>query len=120
MGLSDDLINFEQQREWLEGLAKYAELAIGRAAATADGYTPLPLLADDPEFNQYVNRDRYRTQQFGELRRAHDHEGEIRYYYTGMAQAALLDRLLPTWKERALDDDIWLEDLVLAAVAPAD
>jgi hypothetical protein len=120
MGLSDELINFERQREWLEGLAKYAELSIGRAAATADGYTPLPLLADDPDFNHYANRDRYWTQQFGELRRALNHEGEIRYYYTGMAQAVLLDRLLPNWKERAFEDDVWLEDLLLAAVASAD
>ena len=41
--LRQDLVNYERQREWLEGLAKYAELSLGRIAAstpTTWGYPP--------------------------------------------------------------------------------
>ena len=49
-------------------------------------------------------------------------EGETRFYYTGMAQAMLLDQLLrdrqqPTWKSMALSEDIWLEMLLTEAAA---
>jgi hypothetical protein len=36
---------------------------------------------------------------------------------TGMAEAFLLDRLLPGWKEKALQDNIFLEDLLRQAVS---
>jgi hypothetical protein len=32
-----------------------------------------------------------------------------------MAQANLLDRLAPGWKDRALDDGVYLEDLLASA-----
>jgi len=32
-----------------------------------------------------------------------------------MAQALLLDRLLPGWKSRAFEDDVWLENLLMEA-----
>ena len=41
---------------------------------------------------------------------------DVRFYYSGMAQAFLLDRLMPGWKDRALSDDVWLEDLLADAV----
>jgi hypothetical protein len=42
--------------------------------------------------------------------------GETRFYYGGMARAVLLDRLLPGWKERALSDEVMLEDLLKEAI----
>jgi hypothetical protein len=33
-----------------------------------------------------------------------------------MAQALILDRLMPGWKSRAFAPDVWLEDLVAEAV----
>lgn len=45
-----------------------------------------------------------------------DDVGDGRFYYSGMAQAALLDRLLPDWKEQALTDGVFLEDLLETAV----
>jgi hypothetical protein len=39
-------------------------------------------------------------------------EGETRFYYTGMAQAILLDRLQRGWKEGAFQEGVWLEDLL--------
>jgi len=37
---------------------------------------------------------------------------ESRFYYTGMAQAVLLDRLDPDWKGRLFEPGVWLEDLL--------
>jgi len=36
------------------------------------------------------------------MKRQATREGETRLYYSGMAQAMLLDRLLPEWKSRIL------------------
>ena len=118
LGLSANLIEFERQREWLEGLAKYAELASGRLAAESESYAPLPIMAADPSFHHYRGRLAFWSQQLGEVRRTLAHEGEIRFYYTGLAQAAVLDRLLPGWKARAFEDGVWLEDLLRLALAP--
>lgn len=43
-------------------------------------------------------------------------EGEVRFYYTGMAIARLLDRFSPGWQSGALQEGIWLEDLLGKAV----
>jgi hypothetical protein len=43
-------------------------------------------------------------------------EGETRFYYTGMAQAFLLDRLAPGWKERLWSSQAWLEEILAEAV----
>ena len=114
-GLNQDLADYERQREWLEGLAKYAELAIGRLAGTTPGYTYLPALAADPDFKEYTTREQYWSGQIGEVRRTSGREGETRFYYSGMAQAVLLDRLLPDWKEQGFDPDVMLEDLLRQA-----
>lgn len=113
--LSPALVDYERQREWLEGLAKYAELAIQRQAASASGYTPLPALAADPDFKAYATREQFWSAQLGEVTRTAGREGETRFYYSGMAQAVLLDRLLPGWKERAFDRGVTLEDLLREA-----
>jgi hypothetical protein len=120
IGLSADLIAFEQEREWLEGLAKYAEVTIGQVAAASPTYTPLPELATDEDFHAYDTREQYWSQQVGEIGRLSGREGGTRFYYTGMAQAILLDRLLPDWKEWAFDPGMMLEDLLREAVEPTD
>jgi hypothetical protein len=116
--LSAELVDFERQREWLEGLAKYAELAIERAAATSGAYQPVPAMAGVGDFHNYASRERFWSQQLGETRRMLSSEGEVRFYYTGFAQAALLDRLAPGWKARAFEPGVWLEDLLREAVQP--
>ena len=115
--LSPDLVDFERQREWLEGLAKYAELAIGRTAASTPGYEPLADLKDDPEFNDYRTRERFWSQQLDQVRSILNSEGTIWFYYSGFAQAVLLDRLLPGWKESALSEGKPLEDLLRDAIS---
>lgn len=115
-GLSLGLVDYERQREWLEGLAKYAELALGRVAGATPGYMPLPALAADPDFARYATRQRLWSQQIDEAKRTTGRAGETRFYYSGMAQAVLLDRLLPAWKERAFNPGVMLEDLLREAV----
>jgi hypothetical protein len=108
--LSADQITYEQTREWEEGLAKYVELAIWQQAATTDSYTPV--LADDPEFDAYQNFANHWRQEIAQMKRMASDDGDGRFYYSGMAQAFILDQLLPGWKEQALDDGVYLEDLL--------
>jgi hypothetical protein len=115
-GLNQDLVDYERQREWLEGLAKYAELSIGRLAGSSPGYIPLPELNADTGFKEYTASERYWSGQIDEVKRTTGREGEIRFYYSGLAQAILLDRLLPDWKEHAFEPKVMLEDLVHQAV----
>ena len=114
--LSPALVDYERQREWLEGVAKYAELAIGRAAATTPGYQPVPAIANDPDFRDYTTRERFWSLQLDEVRRLSGRSGETRFYYTGAAEAAVLDRLMPGWKTQILTTDMALEDVLRAAV----
>ena len=107
---------FERRFEWLEGLAKYVELESWRQAAETAGYQPLPAVMDDSDFKDYDTFDRRWSQEIGQMKRQATREGDTRFYYTGMAQAILLDRLLPDWKGRVMEDGVWLEDLLQEAV----
>jgi hypothetical protein len=115
-GLGADLVDFEKEREWLEGLAKYAELEIGRTAAETSTYHPLAAMDIDSDFNHYAGRAKFREDQLSELKRMTNNDGEVRFYYTGMAQAVVLDRLMPGWKSQAFEQDVYLEDLLRQAV----
>jgi hypothetical protein len=97
-------------------LAKYAELSIGRLAGSSLDYQPLPEIASDPAFKSYKNQERFWSQQMGEIRRASGRKGETRFYYSGMAQAVLLDRLAPGWKDNFFSGQDSLESLLRVAV----
>lgn len=114
--LSAREINYERQREWLEGLARYVELEIWRQANTAVDYEPVAALAADPDFDGYGTFDRRWSQEIDQIGRMADDEGDGRFYYSGMAQAVILDRLMPGWKAQALDEVVFLEDLLATAV----
>ena len=114
-GLSPELIAYEQQREWLEGLARYAELEIWRQGGLP-GYEPLPSTVSLPNFDRYQGFATRWQQELDQMPRMYNDDGDGRFYYSGMAQAYLLDRLLPGWKERAFDDGIWLETLLAEAL----
>lgn len=111
-GLDPGLVDYERRLEWLEGLAKYVELTIWRQAATAPDYEPLSALADDPDFKGYATFERRWSQEMRQMQQQADREGDTRFYYTGMAQAFLLDRLMPGWKARIMAKDVWLEGLL--------
>lgn len=115
--LNDGLMDYERQREWLEGLARYVELETWRQASLAEGYAPAGALQADPDFADYATFARRWAQEIDQIGRMADDEGDGRFYYSGMAQAVLLDRLMPGWKAQALDEAVFLEDLLAAAVS---
>ncbi len=113
-GLSAAFVEYERQREWLEGLAKYAELGIWREAATTPGYKPLPELGQDADFKNYADFDPQWSREVGQIAWSINSQ-ETRFYYSGWAQATLLDRLTPGWKARILAENVMLEDLLREA-----
>lgn len=116
--LTQDMITYERQREWVEGTAKYVELHMWRAGAQTEGYEPLVALEDDRGFRSYVGHEKRFNQEVKQMMRVRfDKPGDGRFYYSGMAQAVLLDRFAPGWKEHAFDDGVWLEDQLAQALA---
>lgn len=115
--MAKNLVDMERQREWLEGLAKYVELTSGREAALSPQYIPADESKGDPSFSGYAKRIRFFDMQLDEVRRMDQQQSETRFYYSGMAQAVLLDRLLPDWKDRPLAE-IQVEDLIQEACRP--
>jgi hypothetical protein len=114
--LATRYIDYEQRREWLEGLAKYVELEAWRQGATTPGYAPHPATAALGDFNNYQGYERAWKREVDQIGRMANDEGDGRFYYSGMAQAALLDRLLPDWKGGALTGGTTLEGLLSLAM----
>ena len=114
--LPANLIEYERHREWVEGIAKYAERLIYIQAANTEEYSPLPEMQQDPEFQDYRGAQRKWDQEVDQISRMASDPGDGRFYYSGFAQAALLDKLSPGWKDRLFEDDVWLEDLLSEAV----
>jgi hypothetical protein len=113
--LAANLVDYERQREWLEGLAKYAELQLGRAAAGGE-YQPSPEILSVASFRGYGSRVRFWEQQMDEVKRMDTYRSEVRFYYSGFTQAVLLDRLMPGWKAKAMDEGVYLDGLLAEAV----
>ncbi len=117
MGLSADLIRYENQREWVEGMARYAELETWRLAAKNEQYQPLVDMQSDRRFKEYQSFDRRWSRELDQISRMAEDQGDGRFYYSGMAQAYLLDQLHPSWKlTLAADPMLNLEDLLLQAL----
>jgi hypothetical protein len=114
--LDSGLVNLERLREWEEGLGKYTELAVWKCAASDMAYRPVQALSGDPDFNRYRGFSSKWAQELTTLR-LQSHGDEIRFYYAGMAQAFLLDRLNPEWKTIILQENVFLEDLMSEALA---
>jgi len=106
--LSTDLFAYECELEWLEGLAKYVEIQFYELAAAKSA---------DPAFSNYIPNLPYWKWDFQRLERRLGHQdGDLRFYLSGMAQARLLDRLSPGWKEAVIRSSACLEDILRAAV----
>lgn len=114
-GLSAELVAYEQKREWLEGLARYAELETWRLASV-NSYLPVPETGNLPTFGSYRGFEQRWKNELAQIRRMADDDGDGRFYYSGMAQAYLLDRLSPDWKNTAFDEGIWLDNLLQSVV----
>lgn len=98
-----ELPRFERELEWLEGLAKYAEIRFYELAAAADDSA---LAGDyDPGLRRWSDELRRLRSSLG------DQAGDFRFYLSGMAQARVLDRVRPEWKAGTLSS-VDLSDLL--------
>jgi hypothetical protein len=114
--LADEFVEYERWMEWEEGLAKYLELSIWRAAYETPEYTSIAGMADDPDFKGYQSYPQRWNQEIDQLKRQAKGDSDVRFYYTGMAQAVLLDRLSQDWKDQVWQDGVWLETLIEQAL----
>lgn len=118
-GLSADLIEFERHREWVEGIGRYAEISVYRLAHERADYSPVQEILNNPGFFNYEKFDRRWEREIDQMKRMASDWGEGRFYYTGMAQAVLLDRLAPGWQSQLFEPGVWLEDLLSEALSTA-
>ncbi|MEJ2503901.1 MAG: hypothetical protein P8177_11420 [Gemmatimonadota bacterium] len=114
--LGPDLIELERQREWLEGLAKYVEVRTWLLADRTASYQPLDAAQQALAPADYSEADEALGREIAQLRRSAGQGGTL-FYYSGMAQAMLLDRLSPGWKVAAFEEGATLEGLLARAVA---
>jgi len=113
--LSDALMDYERKREWLEGVAKYAELQIGKIAAQNE-FMPLPNSTQNLGLKNYSSRAQFFKTQLSTMSKT-NMDGETLFYYSGFGQGVLLDHLMPGWKDRVLQGD-YLEELLAEAIQP--
>jgi hypothetical protein len=110
-GLTADLLAFERELEWLEGLAKFAEIFFYESAAAASG-REASLLRFQPRLIIF-------QMDFLRLKRSLGQQaGDLRFYLSGMAQARLLDRLKQGWMKGVPLTDCFLEDLLQSVARP--
>ena len=110
ISLDAELISYECELEWLEGLAKYAEVRFYELAAS---------LTSQAGYANYRSGHPFWPADLARLRKNLGHqEGDLRFYLSGLAQARLLDRLCPGWKAKAFEDNVNLEDSLRAAILP--
>jgi hypothetical protein len=114
--LDPELVLYEQRFEWLEGLAKYVELHMLRAANETAGYRPALSLLEATSFRNYGSVQQLYNQEMNQMKRQATVTGDTRFYYTGNAQSILLDRWMPAWKSRAGEPGVWLDDLLHEAL----
>jgi hypothetical protein len=97
---------YEQTTEWIEGLARYAEIALMLHANQASNAITDPAAAEiwQPFLDQLADPaaspDGFRG----------------RYYLLGAGQAFLLDRLMPDWKTQVLNEKQALEVVLKRAL----
>jgi len=115
-GLTGEMVDYERWLEWEEGVAKYIEVASLKKASETPTYNPLSEMAADPDFRAYRAFNRRWSQEMIQLR-YQTTAGESQLYMTGMAEAFLLDGLLPGWKESYWGENVFLEDLLRGAVS---
>jgi hypothetical protein len=105
--MSPALIGFEKKLEWLEGLAKYAEVKAYELAAsrgnTAGGIT----------FNESLP---YHRQELNPGSGLGKYDGDYRFYISGMAQARLLGQFGIDWQRRVMEENVFLEDILREVV----
>jgi hypothetical protein len=111
-----DLVDYERWLEWEEGTAKYVEVGILKKAGETAEYQSLPEMKNDADFKQYRKTNQRWSQELFQLRHQTT-SGESQLYMTGLAQAFLLDDLMPGWQDQYWEEGIFLEDLLRQAIA---
>ena len=105
-GQDKEIAAYEQSVEWLEGLARYADISMMQPGARAGAGPGNPSAGKIRlDFHAALSYPASSADGF----RGH-------YYLPGVGQAFLLDRLLPDWKTRALNEKLALEDLLQEAL----
>jgi len=110
--------DYESEMEWLEGLGKYVEVRFYRlAAARARAGGPD---AGEPGLAAFKAGPPYFASDLARLeKRLGSLPGDQRFYLSGMAEAMILDRLFPGWKNGFFREGGSLEDRLRAAVEPS-
>ncbi len=127
--LPADAVAYEDGIEYLEGLAKYVEY---RLLQVLEGRTPGPALAWAQGFHGYADLGPRRENLIhrlvrnmrGEVNVNNDPYGaspvRMRLYWSGMAVAAVLDRLSPGWKRQVFAPGVTLTGLAADALRATD
>jgi hypothetical protein len=115
VGMAPELVDYERQLEWEEGLAKNVELAFLKQAHETVDYQPVAAMSADDSFKAYQAFKQRWSQELIQMKLEVNQKGEVSLYQTGMAQAFLLDRLSPGWKAKAFAEGVFLEDLLKEA-----
>jgi hypothetical protein len=113
-----DAYAFFRMRTWRDGVARYCGVLVSELLAVAEErrhYTSVRGFRDLAEHKSYrdIWRDGFanqiwliRTAQLGSERHL------TSFNALGHGMAAMLDVVLPDWKDQYFEDDIWLDDLI--------
>jgi hypothetical protein len=102
----------ERDSEWLKGLAKYSEMETLRRAYESESFASEPDMARDEAFEEYENYEELWASVLSSMELSLDQGRIMRFHYTGMAQAVLLDALGVEWKAAVLEPGVFVEDLL--------
>lgn len=127
--LPAEAVDYEDRNEFIEGTAKYIEVAL---MAHLEGRAPDPSLwlaqgfrgFDDLGWFREKRLESMRANMRGEVNVNNDPYGTSpvrgRLYFSGMGIAMLLDRIAPGWKERISSAEVTLTELAEEALRPTD
>jgi hypothetical protein len=124
--LEEDVVEYENTNEYVEGTAKYVEykfLEIGEIVEPIEemyyhngfnGYSGILSKQFEDEINDMVKIVSVSDNRFGNKYGT----GPMRFrlYELGACQALLLDEVMPEWKNKIFDEDVYLCNLLRNAV----
>jgi len=105
------LVEFETGAESNEGLAEYAGTQAVTAGMTAAGKKRAAVPFAAPDGAAFLREKYAKLKSVTRLGR----NDRLKFYYTGSAQAFVLDRLLPGWKARVQEKATPVQDLLAEA-----
>lgn len=112
--LDDEIVSYEQETEYYDGLPAYVSaLALQRLASETHDPCPAFLRMAGPDIRAKASR--HLDARFSALERVNRRglwARRQRFQLTGMGLAFLLDRIMPSWKERAVSPGVTLDALL--------